>query len=78
MPVTKDSLIIYVIYEKPIDYPEEYVIRRHIVTAGVVELEAWIYGKAPTLEAARDLLPADLYCLKRHPQDDAVIKETWL
>jgi hypothetical protein len=73
--MTPGTLIQFTIYERPRDYPEGYVVRCWEITAGeMIPGEAW---GAPTLEAARELVPEGLFCIPRDPDDDAVIVETW-
>jgi hypothetical protein len=67
------NLAIWVIYERPRDYPNSFVVRR------------WSGGKPArfcqvfnTLQEARDAIPNGLCCLERQPDDDPSIKETWL
>lgn len=70
------SLKNWVIYERPTDHPVGFVVREFEVTAGEVKpLEA---QTAPTLEAARELVPAGLYRIDRFPQDDPNIVEVWM
>ena len=68
----------WVVYDHPLDYPTEFVARRHEVTKE---------GSRPTNEAmsshSLDLLRDELVgrgltCLTRSPEDDPKIVETWL
>lgn len=67
------GLTIWVIYERPWDYPNNFVAR------------AWEFDKpteeillGDSLEEVRQLLPAGLFRMPRAPTDDPVIVETWL
>lgn len=67
----------WVVYERPRDYPEGFVARCHRITPG----HTWptpdaVFAK--TLEEVRELLPFGLYRLPRNPCDDACIVETWI
>lgn len=75
-----DVLSVWAVYEKPKDYPCNWVARRHEVRGGV---------STPTLDVIVSLSLADvrgcllaeepgLVCLQRHPDDDPVIIETWI
>ena len=67
----------YTIYDHPRDYPEGFVVRQWRIASGEggpTPEEAWT---APSLEAARALVPAGLFCLPRVAEDDPVIVETW-
>lgn len=72
-----EDLPVYVIYEKPRDYPKHFVVRQQIVKRdgtiadGPCELAA-------TLEEARRLVPAGLVRFVRDAVDDPVIVETWI
>ncbi len=69
---------VFVIYEKPIDYPDSFVLREQMV-----DREGHVYvasecRTAPDLESIRAELPAGLYNLGRHPNDDPQIREVWV
>ena len=64
------------IYEKPSDYPNSFVVRRWRVTGeGPMPMEAY---PAPTLKEARKFVPRELYRLPRDPSDDKTIVEVWI
>lgn len=68
---------IYVIYDHPRDFPNDWVKRTHWVHAGRIEIEA----KATlfkTLEEARASMPKWARCIGRSPSDDPVIAECWI
>jgi len=66
----------YTVYDHPADYPDAFVVVRWLVGAGGIYRErAW---QAPTLEAAREVIPHGLLRTERAPNDDSVIVETWL
>lgn len=67
----------FTIYERPRDYPDGYVVRAADITAGTVTHDR-AAPTAPTLAEARALVPPGLMRFERHPEDDAVIVETWL
>lgn len=66
----------YVIYEKPADFPEHFVVRCWLISRqGPVPTDrVW---KAPTLESARTVVPDGFYRLPRFADDDPVIVEVW-
>lgn len=68
-----EPLSLYVIYDHPRDYPDSFVVRRWELDA-----QKEVVGTAPTLEAARKLVPPDLYNLGRHEGDDPNIVEVWI
>ena len=71
-----DTLVIFVVTERPKDYPQGYVLRAQLVRAGRIEMgPAWT---RPTLEGLRAIIPLGLYRQPRVPHDDPAIVETWL
>jgi hypothetical protein len=70
------SLVMWVVYRSPSDYPGKFVVRRWSI-ADALEPELKPEGVVDTLEEARDLIPPGLVCLDRLPSDDPVIKEVW-
>lgn len=74
-----DGLTMYTIYEKPLDYPEYFVVRKwKIVRPDINPISDGILGISKTLEGARKLLPADCACLARDESDEPQIVESWL
>jgi hypothetical protein len=70
---TNGPLELFVIYERPKDYPAHFVVRRWF---GMEPTED--FAIADTLEAARKELPRGLYRIPRQPGEDPVIAETWV
>jgi hypothetical protein len=66
----------WVIYERPADYPDGYVVRLWYVSAQNT-MEPGEARTYPTLEAARDALPQGLFPVPRSPKDDEKIVESW-
>lgn len=73
-----DALLLFTVYAKPSDFPDSFVVRRFAVRAGLVERDPEIFGRSPTLEGARALIPPGLYRLGRQDNDDPVIVESWI
>jgi hypothetical protein len=74
-------LSLFAIYDRPKDYPDKYVVRRHRVLLGLKK--AWTEtdrdcSLADSLEEARLLLPPGLHNLGRTPEDDPAIAEVWV
>jgi len=67
----------WVVYDHPSDYPDEYVARQHVVgVAGQQPTDRMMTG---TLESIRVALTnLGLVCITRSEEDDPVIVETWL
>jgi hypothetical protein len=72
-----DPLIMYVIYCRPADYPDSYVVRRWGIGPGYERAEAVPLAVVPTLRRAREQIPLGLTHFRRQPGDDPVIVEVW-
>lgn len=72
------TLDLWTVYDHPRDYPELYVARRWVVTAGGIERTDDVRG-AHLIDTLRDeLIDMGLTCIRRADDDDPVIVETWL
>lgn len=71
-----DHLPMWVITERPTDYPDDYVARLHMSLP--VPVATRVMLRRPTLEAVRRALPYGLVKLDRHEMDDPKIVEVWL
>jgi hypothetical protein len=72
-----EPLYQFVIYERPADCPEGYVLRSWIITAGRIAPGGAL--AFATLEDARKLLrEAGCVCIGRSAADDPCIVETWM
>lgn len=78
MTAETSDLPLWVVYDHPKDFPDQYVARQHVVG---------IAGQQPTdrtmahadIESIRTALRnLGLVRLNRHPTDDPVILEVWL
>ena len=72
-----NELNMYVVYNKPKDFPNNVVVRRWIILAGQVK-RGDLIGVADDLEKARLLLPEGLHNLGRYMEDDPCIEEVWI
>ena len=71
-------LSIWVVYDHPRDFPDEFIARRHETTAHGSRVTDEVLLSS-SLDAIRDeLAKRGLYCLTRVPGDDPKIVETWL
>jgi len=74
-----DVLYMHVIYARPKDHPEHFVVRRWAVTPGkpepVPDQECHL---TISLHLARAFVPRGLFCLPRDKNDDPAIVEVWL
>lgn len=74
-----EALDMFVVYERPTDYPEDFVIRRFRVGSGLEILaDRTPLFVGPTLKAARRAVPPHCIRLERDPSDDPKIVEVWL
>jgi hypothetical protein len=68
----------FVVYARPKDYPDKFVVRRWWITPGKPEPDAdWVYV-AETLEEVRAKVPGWCVRLERNPQDEPQIVECWI
>lgn len=71
------GLAMYVIYDRPRDYPDKIVIRKWIAAPGM-EIPTRFITLHDTLEEAREALaPLRLYRDERNPAADPVVLEVW-
>lgn len=72
----RDQLPMWVVTERPKDYPEGCVARLFLTLPAPVATDAAIYG--PSLADVRSKLPQGLFCMPRHEADEPQIVEVWL
>lgn len=69
----------WVIYERPRDYPNGYLARRWFANQGGLEPSMSEVITGATLDEVRDkLAPYGLHRVNRDPRDEPQIVETWL
>jgi hypothetical protein len=73
-------LTIYALYDHPLDYPDNYVIRRYFVWAGGKSgVEETPFHLDTSLDGCRlQMVALGLYRLPRDPSDDPKIIESWI
>ena len=71
-PTSKSSLIMWVIYDNPLDAPGAFVARKFISTEPTSEVRA-----ALKIEYLRRLLPDGLVRMTPDPRDDRAVVEVW-
>ena len=79
--VPDESLVLtqYVIYQRPRDFPDGWVVRRHHVVHNANGPMHDIYScVCDSLNEARACVPSFLYRMDRFPGDDPAIVEVWL
>ncbi|HXI68679.1 MAG TPA: hypothetical protein VNH41_12125 [Steroidobacteraceae bacterium] len=75
----REILAMWVVYERPRDFPHSFVIRRRMIcTDGRELVDPVPLAVGPTLEAVRRALPPGLHRMPRHPLDEPQIAEVWL
>jgi len=70
----------FTVYERPKDFPEEFVVREYLIGQNQVTASR-VVARAPTLDAARRRLRTTRPHLVRVPRaerDDPVIVESWI
>lgn len=67
----------WVVYDHPLDYPNEYVARLHFMTPRP-EASGWLVRSDDVELMRREFRRLGFVHLARHTHDDPVIMETWL
>ncbi|HTF67534.1 MAG TPA: hypothetical protein VK638_33125 [Edaphobacter sp.] len=67
----------WVVYERPKDYPASYVVRRHVMSqgGGYATPDHSVHA---TLDEARAAVPPWTVRLRRDPNDEPQILESWI
>lgn len=74
--MTAAALIQYVIFEKPRDYPDHFVVRRFHIANG--EIQAELHCElATSLDEARSHVPRGMCRIGRLENDDPQVVEVW-
>jgi hypothetical protein len=70
----------FVIYERPRDYPDKFVVRRWLigVVPGVPTADADWFHLADTLDGVRAQVPPHCVRLERDTDDEPQIVEVWI
>lgn len=77
LPVPKDAITFWVIWDHPVDYPQGYLLRAQFVIHGkrFVSKIAW---HADDPEKLRAILPPGGWRFERRPGDPKHLLETWM
>ena len=77
-PTETSTLIMWVVYDHPSDYPDDFVARKWILTKnGMLPTETALSG--PSIDLLRYMLAENgLSRMERLPEDDPVVLEVWL
>ena len=70
---TDDDDSIWVVYESPPDFPDQYVARRLHMNKSTKD-----YVVGNTLVDLRKKLPKGLFKIERSERDDPMIRESWI
>ena len=71
------TISLWVIYERPRDFPDKFVVRRWAIGNGCY-LATGDFSLANDLDGARRLVPPGLACLGRDASDEPHIVESWI
>lgn len=73
-------LTIYTVYNKPKDFPDEFVVRIHTVSqSGQPSVRKDLFDRGPSIEFIRQKLTRlGLHNIGRFENDDPVIFECWI
>lgn len=70
-------LVQFVVYEKPLDYPGKFVLRKWEVQANKLIPVPEVVTE-DSIEKLRKHIPRGMIRMERHPQDEPQIVEIWL
>lgn len=68
----------WVVYQRPKDFPSNYVARKWLIRRGGIEATASVMVCRTIDRLRRELAGRGLTCLDRDPEDDPSIVEVWL
>lgn len=71
-----EQLSMWVIYEKPLDHPDQYVARRWVCDRDAKPTTDLLHAKS--LELLRKQLPPGLSRINRAKTDHPIIVESWM
>ena len=75
----REALEMFVVYERPLDHPEHFVMRRWLIGAEKgkpTPTDYFVLGE--TLEEVRNSIPPHCVRLERDPNDEPQIVECWI
>jgi hypothetical protein len=75
--IRQGNLLIWTVYRRPLDFPDLYIARPHLIEPGQTEPMPF-HLQAATLAELRKLLLFGLYRMDRQPGDEAQIAESWM
>ena len=70
-------IVTFAVFESPLDYPGEFVVREFVSVNGQVLANAKLHSRGESLEEVRETIPAGKFRLPRHPRDVLSLVETW-
>ncbi|ADG70094.1 hypothetical protein Plim_4287 (plasmid) [Planctopirus limnophila DSM 3776] len=77
-PELKPLVTFYTIFNSPLDYPGEFVVRRfHVMPGGKQAVDMDLWARGPTLESVIEQIPDGLTRIGRHALDVLSLVETW-
>ncbi|SNT23492.1 hypothetical protein SAMN06265795_11847 [Noviherbaspirillum humi] len=71
--LSEDDGSIWVVYESPVDFPDQYVARRLYLNQPTSD---FVVGD--TLIDVRSKLPKGLFRMERSERDDPQVRESWI
>lgn len=74
---TENTMPLWVVYERPLDYPAGFVGRLHLIGVGWFgATERAVFGS--TLDEVRQQIPREFRNIGRFAEDEPQIVESWL
>ena len=72
------TLALWTVYDRPKDYPSNFVARLSLVGTDGVQLTEHLLVSTDLAAIRAELMARGLSCLTRHPDDEPHIVEVWL
>jgi hypothetical protein len=73
----RDAVIVWVIYDRPRDFPQHVVVAKQLVRGGRI-FKSPLKRLTCTLPRARRMVPPGLICIPHQPGENLSIAETWI
>jgi hypothetical protein len=72
------GLAMWTIYDHPKDFPDHFVARKWLITAGEAVATAETMSEEDLETLRKYMIASGAYCLPRQPDDGPVVVESWI
>lgn len=74
----REAFSVWTIFEKPLDYPDQYVARRFEIAGGEPKPTSEVLTSLFLEKLREEMRARGLYCLPRNKNDEPQIVECWI